>query len=367
MMSHVDTSSIIKRIAMHTSAKEGDCLVSIVVPVYNVKAEYLRCCIDSIVQEKSEQIEVLIVDDKSSNGCENICDEYGEADRRIRVIHQNVNAGVSVARNTGINAAQGEWIIFVDSDDWLEANYFETISEQLSSDVDVIMFSAKRESVNASFPFGTSDNVVIYSGDQGKDSLLELRDKMLKQSLLSTHPRYDIAKYCWGKVIRRNFLINNDIRFSDLNYCEDVVFMSRVFKKASKVTQIPERLYHYRVTANSAVNSYRPNALDEQKKFINQMQESVDTDTFFYVALLSMQVCITRYLYHRENKKSLLRKHREAIRHFSQYPYTDVFKHVKCSEMKRSEKVKTLLLKYRQYYLYCKGTEFLKSKAARYQ
>ncbi|MBQ6312502.1 MAG: glycosyltransferase family 2 protein [Lachnospiraceae bacterium] len=352
---------------MQTDVREKGYLISIVVPVYNVKTDFLRCCIDSIISEKSELIEVVIIDDKSSNGCERICDEYVKKDGRVRVIHQAVNAGVSKSRNMGIRIARGEWIAFVDSDDWLEAGYLGTLMEQLTSDSDIIMFSAKRECVDASYPFGTSDGIVVYAGDEGEDSLYELRDKMLKQVLLSTHPRYDTAKYCWGKVFRRKYLIDNDIRFPDLNYCEDIVFMSRAFQRALKVTQMPERLYHYRVTANSAVNSYRPNALEEQKKFVDLMQESVDTDAFFYVALLSMQICIIKYLYHRDNPKRLLNRHREAKRYFSQYPYTDVFKHVKCDEMKRSERAKALLIKHKKYFLYCKGSELMKLKAAGYQ
>ena len=351
---------------MLTDEREKDYRLSVVIPVYNVKPDFLRCCIDSVLSNSSSGIEVVIVDDRSTNGCEILCDEYGRADSRIKVIHQAINAGVSAARNTGVKEARGEWILFVDSDDWMEAGYLETVSDHMISDIEVIMFSAIRESVNVASTYGTSDGVVLYSEDQGAYDLSELRDRMLKQNLLSTHPRYDTVKYCWGKVFRRAFLIENDITFPDLNYCEDIVFMSRVFQKAAKVIQIPDRLYHYRVTENSAVNSYRPNALEEQRRFVDLLQGSADEDTMLYAALLSMQICITRYLYHKDNKKGLLSKHREANRHFSEYPYSEVFRRLNWKDMKRAEKIKAFLIKHRQYFLYYEGTQIMRSRATRF-
>lgn len=352
---------------MQANVREKERLISVVVPVYNVKIDYLRCCIDSILQEPSEEIEIVIIDDNSSNGCEAICDEYEKTDDRVRVIHQSVNSGVSEARNIGIHESCGRWIVFVDSDDWLEGNYLSKITEHDAVNVDIIMFSAMKEYAGVSYPFGTSDSSVIYSGTKGEISLSELCSRMLKQCLLSTHPRYDTVKYCWGKAFRREFLEKNDIRFADLNYCEDIVFMSNVLCKACGVMQIPDRLYHYRVTENSAVNSFRTNALAEQRKFVNLMQESVEEDSLFYAALLSMQICITRYLYHKNNKKSLISKHMEAKKFFSQYPYCDVFEHINCNEMKQSEKIKALLIKHRQYYLYSKGAQIMKLKTSKYK
>jgi glycosyltransferase involved in cell wall biosynthesis len=98
-------------------------LISVIVPVYNVK-EYLAKCLQSILEQTYKNIELICVDDGSTDGSGAICDEYAERDARVRVAHK-VNGGVSSARNAGIELAQGDYIAFVDSDDWLDLDYFE--------------------------------------------------------------------------------------------------------------------------------------------------------------------------------------------------------------------------------------------------
>lgn len=348
---------------------EVDIQYSVVIPVFNVKTDYLRQCVDSILQYSSDGLEILLVDDKSTNGCEVTCDEYAALDKRVKVFHQQENMGVSEARNLGIRNSRGEWVVFVDSDDWLEAGSLELVSEHIHGNADIIMFSALRESVNASMPFGSSEGVVSFLDDKSDHTLCELRDRLLKQSLKSTHPMYDTVKYCWGKAFRRLFLIENDILFPPLSYCEDIVFMCRALQKATAVIQMPEHLYHYRMTGTSVVNSYRPNALAEQKTFVSLMQETCgkDTDTLFFAALLSMQICLTRYFYNTNNKKSIVKKRMETTSFFSQYPYSEVFKHISCSELKRADRVKDLLIKYKLFFLYYLGTNIRKIKEVRYR
>ena len=98
-------------------------LVSVIVPVYNVEP-YLHRCIDSLVHQTLKDIEIILIDDGSTDGCGKICDEYAAADTRIRVVHQE-NAGLCEARNTGIDRAQADYLMFVDSDDWVQAEFCE--------------------------------------------------------------------------------------------------------------------------------------------------------------------------------------------------------------------------------------------------
>ena len=145
--------------------------------------------------------------------------------------------------------------------------------------------------------------------------------------------------------------------------------MDLVFRFAKKVIQIPDRMYHYRVNGASTVNSYRENALSEQKKFLellNNHIESRNNNTIYYAALLSMQICITRFLYNKKNKKSLINKHAVAKKYFSDWPYSDVFNHIDCNNMKSKDKWKVRLLKSRLYYLYYLTTEVFKLKSKRF-
>ncbi len=93
--------------------------ITIIVPIYNVQKDYLNTCISSLLQQTLEDIEIILVDDGSNNETKNICDEYGEKDNRIKVIHKE-NGGVSSARNVGIKNANSNYIMFVDADDWIE-------------------------------------------------------------------------------------------------------------------------------------------------------------------------------------------------------------------------------------------------------
>lgn len=348
---------------------------SFVVPVYNVKVEYLRQSVDSILSNKQKDLEVLLIDDCSTNGCAVVCDELAEVDPRVKVIHRDRNRGVSSARNTGIAECRGEWIVFVDSDDWIDPDSCDVLDSVTDDGVDVIAFSAYRESASGTVMFGTSDKCITYrketNGDPNGDaSLEELSDRMLKQVLKDSDPKYETIKYCWGKAFNRSFLQGMKLTFAELSYCEDIVFMAAVLEAARTVIQIPNRLYHYRTSATSTVNSYRENAVEEQKTFLQELRACLgekNQNSIYYAALLSMQICITRYFYNKNRKAGFFRRHSETRKAFSAWPYCDVFKHVKCGEMKRSEMWKARLIKWRLYYLYYLGTEARRKKTKRFE
>ena len=116
--------------------------ISVIVPVYKVEP-YLRKCLDSIVNQTYRNLEIILVDDGSPDNCGRICDEYAERDNRIRVIHQK-NGGVSSARNEGLKIASGDWIGWVDSDDWIEPDMFEYLLENAKkSKADIAVCSRK--------------------------------------------------------------------------------------------------------------------------------------------------------------------------------------------------------------------------------
>ena len=117
---------------------EQDYLISIIIPVYNVE-KYLRKCLDSIINQTYKKLEIILIDDGSTDNSGKICEEYAKKDDRIIVIHKE-NAGVSSARNRGIELANGKYIGFIDSDDWIEENMYETLYQNLLQfDVDISM------------------------------------------------------------------------------------------------------------------------------------------------------------------------------------------------------------------------------------
>ncbi|MDE5763715.1 MAG: glycosyltransferase [Ruminococcus sp.] len=345
------------------------CLISFVVPVYNVKTDFIKKCMDSILSIQTDELEVVIVDDCSTNKCGSICDFYQKKDKRVKVFHLTHNKGVSNARNIGISNSTGKWIVFVDADDWIEPNTYDIVKKQTKPDIDILIFSAYRNTVNSVHSFGTTERTTTFSRDGVKD-IAEISKHILLQSIKTTHPMYDTAKYCWGKAFNKSFLIQKQLIFKNLSYCEDIVFMVEAFQKANKVVQIPERLYHYRLSANSTVNSYRKNAVQEQRSFLETIHLAIgneDNNTIYYAALLSMQICITRYFFNNCNRMNLIQKQQSAQKCFSEWPYSDVFHHVDIIHMKPNEKRKALLIKYRLFLLYYLGTELRKIKSVRYQ
>ena len=125
--------------------------VSVIVPVYKVE-KYLKKCIDSILNQTYRDLEVILVDDGSPDQCGTICDRYGREDSRVHVIHKE-NGGLSDARNTGVERASGEYILFVDSDDYIEPELVEkTVKAAEKTGCDLVMFDYIREEENLAFP-----------------------------------------------------------------------------------------------------------------------------------------------------------------------------------------------------------------------
>ena len=154
---------------------------SFVVPVYNVKVDFLKQCLDSVLYTSMDTLEVIIVDDNSSNGCEKVCDKYQDVDHRVKVFHLDRNGGVSNARNFGIKQCTGEWIVFVDSDDWVDVNICERLMNLIDEEADVIMFSAYRDSLNNSDLIGTSDVELVYKKDISEDAVLSRRKRLRRR------------------------------------------------------------------------------------------------------------------------------------------------------------------------------------------
>lgn len=213
-------------------------LISIIVPVY--KAEpYLRKCADSILAQTYSNIEVIFVDDGSPDGCPTICDEYAAKDSRVVVLHQK-NAGVSAARNAGLDAAKGDYVGFVDSDDWIERDMYEVLYEVMvdsKSDISVLSFcgdSDVPEKVNAGA-------YIVFS-----------KMEAIKKMLLYQNNLVNV----WGKLYNRRMFKN--IRFPyGIAIGEDTVVSLKAIENSNNVAYIDYKGYHYFSNPNSAMHIFR--------------------------------------------------------------------------------------------------------------
>lgn len=210
--------------------------ISVIVPVYNTE-KYLRRCIDSILAQTFTDFELLLIDDGSKDSSGAICDEYAAKESRVRVFHKD-NGGVSSARNMGLDNAKGEWISFVDSDDWVDYTFLE-----------LVILEATKYKADVVF----CDSIFEFSNKQKRYQHYSW-EKPIKAGLAE----YITTTWTclWGCIINRSIISNNHIECPvNITYCEDFHFMVRVCFYAKAIKKIPKALYHYNQRETSAVHS----------------------------------------------------------------------------------------------------------------
>ena len=231
-------------------------LVSVIVPIYNV-SRYLRQCIDSIVGQSYKDIEIILVDDGSTDGCSQICDDYAYKDSRVKVIHKK-NEGLVKARKTGFLASRGDYISFVDGDDWIEPDMLEKLYLTLiSENVDVVMCGRYEddEDTHRMVYHG------IHEGRYDKNGLIdEVYPKMIVNNVFF---EWGIFPSYWDKLFKRNciepYLMAVDDR---INMGEDAACVYPCILNSDSIYIIKKCYYHYRQTPLSMVRK----AEDEKKE-----------------------------------------------------------------------------------------------------
>ena len=230
---------------------------SIIIPIYKIREDYLNTCIESIRSQSYKNIEIILVDDGSPDNCGELCDKYASVDTRINVIHQ-ANKGVSAARNTGIEAAKGEWIMFVDADDWIEEGFYDKLTDYLNqSEYDILMFRLTRTYLNKTIELKYDlISSKIYNTQNISD-----KEYLYRLCMRPPKPGYSVVYYSVDKVYNRNFLIKNNLRYPiGLSKSEDKVFIINCFEKLNKLYYIDESFYYYRINSDSVCNKYSDTA-----------------------------------------------------------------------------------------------------------
>ena len=233
--------------------------LSIVVPVYRVE-KYLRRCMDSILQQKDVNLEVIAVDDGSPDGCPGILDGYAAADSRVKVIHQP-NGGVSNARNTGIGHATGRWIYFADSDDWLAGSPLKEMVRQADAEnLDILFVDCNEQYEN-----GQSARLRLFSQSfvtEDRECIMAVQRSVLCHKMSPYFsPGADSAYPApWSKLVRTALVKENGIRFDPYvgGVYDDGLFTLEILEKAKKIAYSGICAYNYRILTSSIVHSYKP-------------------------------------------------------------------------------------------------------------
>lgn len=239
--------------------------ISIIVPVYNAE-KYLRECVESILLQTLSDLELILVDDGSTDSSPALCDQYAARDTRVKVIHKP-NGRAASARNAGLRAASGEYIAFVDADDWISPDMYE---KMLQTGADVTLCDYVRFQGGTQFPF-TQPNV-----DAGFYNKARMREKIYPH-LVMDGLEYPITISNWVLAIKHTIIKDNGLRYrEDIHISEDAPFGSEVLYCADSFAYLKgEQLYHYRMTDGSASRTYRPWWWDSSLK-INE-----ETENFF--------------------------------------------------------------------------------------
>ena len=236
--------------------------LSFIIPVYKVEYSQLHRCIHSIIEQKNyiQNYEILLIDDGSPDDCGKICDEYAKKYNNIRAIHQ-INQGLSVVRNNGVKNALGDWIAFVDGDDWIQndfVNHAENAVSKSPAEVDIFIWDGFSETKNNSKPIMFFDTV---SADQ---RLFRERSKeQLIDRIIPRHvKRSDISRctdigVTWGRIYRRALLANNNIiNVPGLKVMQDSIFNLWAFEYARIISYEFYPVYHYSMYDESISKKY---------------------------------------------------------------------------------------------------------------
>jgi len=224
--------------------------ISIIIPVYNAE-KYLRQCIDSVLSQTFTDFELILIDDCSPDHCSQICEDYAKQDLRIKVIHHKINQGSVISRKAGLDNSTGDYILFVDSDDWIEKNMTERLYQKAISDYsdivycDLIRFEG--EKLTHTLPFDSR-------GKEKIDIIINIIED-------------NFPGYLPSKLFKRNLF--NNVVWPDFQLREDVVICVQAFLNAEKVSYEYSTLYHYRFNSES-ISSDNKN----RYRLINEVYEN---------------------------------------------------------------------------------------------
>lgn len=325
--------------------------VSVIVPIYNVE-KYFDRCMKTLINQTLQDIEIILVDDGSPDNCPKMCDDYAKRDRRIKVIHKK-NGGLSDARNAGLEIATGEYVAFVDSDDYTSFNAYEKLYDVAKvGNYDVVFAGFVRHDKD-----GNIIKCFTYNGEYiGKDISRFLSD-MLYQEKQNSEEK-EICMSVWNAVYRKEILDNNEIRFmSERKFLsEDILFHTEILPCCKRIRCIPNHFYHYLHNDSSLTHNFNPTKIDAsirlyeallsniEKKNLDVLRQQVMLFFIRYIRGIIMKGIFFSNLKFAEEKKLC----------FKVYNYSgwkEIFQMIPISSRPISEQLILIAIKYRLFML----------------
>lgn len=251
--------------------------VSVIIPIYNVE-KYLYKCLNSVINQTLSDIEIICVNDCSTDKSLSVLREYEAVDKRIKIIDLSSNMGVSFARNVALDIAQGEYIAFLDGDDWWECDMLEkTFNKACQEKADIVQFTHNCISGQTSFPFFLIDKL-----------------KKITNKKIYEKDFYWFVNTCWDKIYNTKFLKDNHIQFPlNIVLSEDSIFCLECFSHKPKIEVVPESLYNYRISRkDSLIKSYDMLLLNQ----INAAYKMFNSDFYKNSDTKYKKLCVRKIL-----------------------------------------------------------------------
>lgn len=309
--------------------------ISICVAIYNIKNELLRECIESVLYDKSEDVEIILGDDCSENGCGGICREFAENDSRIIYLRHEKNGGVSKLRNSMADAASGDYIAFIDGDDVVSKYYTQTVRTAAESGFDIIMFEWQRFEKTAPQSLLNNSDLKKLPHNAGigfsKACLTGAPPEIERYGMKASTP----SSVC-NKIYKREFLNKNNLRFREgLKKSQDVEFNTRAFNKCETIGYINETLYFYRKNPTSVCNRYScdisaviNNCIDYDKKNLKTLYNNDKECIRLWQRYKLLHFLIERFsldIFHSDNPKSAQKRKKDFCVVVDSKMYKDFF------------------------------------------
>ena len=327
------------------------CFLSIIVPIYKIKESYLRQCLDSLKEQTFQNFEVILVDDGSPDQCGAICDEYVRNSGQFSVIHQT-NKGVSEARNAGMRAAVGDWIVFIDPDDWVEKQYVEILTKTADRvDADILFFDYYNE-----FPeISIQKSLKGHSGFLGEEWIKSLRIAPFNIFTVNNKDIHYETNTIWSKMFRTALVREHDLWFEpEARKGQDTIFVTEILQCTSRMYYVKQALYHYRHLNSSVTNAYNPKVMfyNEimfrcQEKIIEKYHLPTE-----YREALQAHICtrmysgMRLYYFNKSNPMDYCTVKRKILNALDQEPYKTAFENVNYRLLSREQRIFVFFLKH---------------------
>ena len=307
--------------------------VSVIIPVYNA-GKYFADCLKSISLQSYANTEIIIIDDGSTDNSRHIAEDYSRSDDRIMIYSFGSSQGVSSARNLGLTMATGDYVMFIDADDWIENNTIERLVEVITKwDMPDVLFY--------NFLYERSGKIVKNKKYPTVTYPLSRKDKeIIIAETLAPFVRSSTGKglgYCWNKIIKASVYKQLLFPMPGLKpYGEDLVFTIEAISKTNKVLFLDDYLYHYRINHSSLSFAFNNDILLSNDIFFREVESlvgKIDKRTYYSRALYMLVKEIQLFIFNKSNKVSFLKKMRIMKMELKKQPYAVAIKDVRLSDL----------------------------------